>query len=381
MKIAVYHNLPSGGAKRALYTQVKMLLERGHTLECWTPETSDRDYLPLSDLIPVTVVPYAPPWVAVQRIAPWFFEQFQKLCCCTNAMTSIARRAAAPINAGNFDVLLSANCRYQAAPPIARFTTIPAVFYCQEPYRAFHEAGTGNPLLMNRRTRIREEIANARAFDRVLVNSNYSKGCIDAAYGITSQVNYLGIDPEQFKPTGEPREGFILGVGAIQAHKRIELAIETIAKLPTPKPPLVWIGNMCSVGYRKRIEARAARLNVKLILKTQLPDSELISHLSRARLFLYTSRLEPFGLTPLEANACGTPVVAVREGGMLETIQGDVNGMLCDVTPASIATALDQLLSNPDLTEHLGSSARQHVVENWNWERSINELEESLRLA
>src|SRR5437763_1335185 len=50
MKIAVWHNLPSGGGKRALYDHVRGLIERGHTVEAWCPPTADLDFLPLAPM-------------------------------------------------------------------------------------------------------------------------------------------------------------------------------------------------------------------------------------------------------------------------------------------------------------------------------------------
>ena len=61
MRIAVWHNLPSGGGKRALHDHVRGLLGRGHTIEAWCPSTADPDYLPLSELIPEHVLPLAWP--------------------------------------------------------------------------------------------------------------------------------------------------------------------------------------------------------------------------------------------------------------------------------------------------------------------------------
>src|SRR5258708_3760897 len=57
MKIAVWHNLPSGGGKRALYYHVQGLVERGHVVEAWCPPTSNRDYLPLGGLVTEHLVP------------------------------------------------------------------------------------------------------------------------------------------------------------------------------------------------------------------------------------------------------------------------------------------------------------------------------------
>jgi hypothetical protein len=52
MKIAVWHDLPSGGSKRALYQQIQGLITRGHQVECWCPSTADSRYLPLNTLCP-----------------------------------------------------------------------------------------------------------------------------------------------------------------------------------------------------------------------------------------------------------------------------------------------------------------------------------------
>jgi hypothetical protein len=57
VKIAVWHNLPSGGGKRALYDHVTGLLARGHTVESWCPPTADQDFLPLGTLVVEHVVP------------------------------------------------------------------------------------------------------------------------------------------------------------------------------------------------------------------------------------------------------------------------------------------------------------------------------------
>ena len=57
MKIAVWHNLPSGGGKRALYYHVRGLVGRGHELACWSLDTADQSYLPLSEFAPERIVP------------------------------------------------------------------------------------------------------------------------------------------------------------------------------------------------------------------------------------------------------------------------------------------------------------------------------------
>jgi glycosyltransferase involved in cell wall biosynthesis len=107
-------------------------------------------------------------------------------------------------------------------------------------------------------------------------------------------------------------------------------------------------------------------------------DSELVETLNRASLLLYTSHLEPFGFAPLEANACGAPVVAVAEGGVRESVQDGLNGFLVDKDPESIALAMASLLGDAELTTSMGERAREYVLRKWNVEGSVERLEENL---
>ena len=66
-----------------------------------------------------------------------------------------------------------------------------------------------------------------------------------------------------------------------------------------------------------------------------LRDQELVSPLSRAKFMIYAPRLKPFGFAPLEANSCGTSVIALAEGGVRETVKDGINGHLVeDADPA-----------------------------------------------
>jgi glycosyltransferase involved in cell wall biosynthesis len=106
-----------------------------------------------------------------------------------------------------------------------------------------------------------------------------------------------------------------------------------------------------------------------------ISDAELVAFLNKAALLLYTSRLEPFGLAPLEANACGLPVVGIAEGGIRETIQDGINGFLVDPEPESIARAAERLLHDLGLAKRLGETAADYVRREWDVEESVTRLE------
>jgi glycosyltransferase involved in cell wall biosynthesis len=91
---------------------------------------------------------------------------------------------------------------------------------------------------------------------------------------------------------------------------------------------------------------------------------------------IYTPRLEPFGFAPLEANACETPVVAIAEGGIRETIQNSINGILIqDNDPTAVGEAILHILENPELADQMGKRAREYVLAYWSWDSAIDRLE------
>jgi glycosyltransferase involved in cell wall biosynthesis len=143
----------------------------------------------------------------------------------------------------------------------------------------------------------------------------------------------------------------------------------------------VWIANSINEAYRTEMFELARSLGVELRIQMAVSDDDLVTILNKATLLLYTSRLEPFGFAPLEANACGLPVVGIAEGGIRETVQDGVNGFLADPEAKSIAHAASQLLQNPALAREMGERAVLNVQQNWNVDSSVERLEEILLQA
>src|SRR5882757_8291376 len=93
---------------------------------------------------------------------------------------------------------------------------------------------------------------------------------------------------------------------------------------------LIWVANFGNPQYAPKMEALAESRGVSLTIKRRIMDRELAALLNRAELLLYTSRLEPFGYAPIEANACGAPVVASAERGGREVVIDGVTGIVGD---------------------------------------------------
>ncbi len=125
---------------------------------------------------------------------------------------------------------------------------------------------------------------------------------------------------------------------------------------------LLWVGNNACDASVSELGRLAKQRGVDFEIKIMVKDAELISLLSRATAVLCISRLEPFGLAPLEANACGTTVVAIAEGGVRESIMHGENGLLVpNANPQSIAATIRTILEDPSQAAQLRGKCRAVV--------------------
>ena len=407
MRIAVWHNLPSGGGKRALYYHVRGLIERGHSVEAWCPSTSDRNYLPLSELITEHVLPIdigqKGKSVARNPLLGLHGDQLRR----AKALDEHCRQCAYEINRRNFDILFANSSIIQAVSSIGRYVKAKKVLYLQEPNRWLYEAGEGGlpwvaipaatrswmrpryirwflwNLIDTQRLRVlaRDERLNASAFDLILVNSYFSRETLLRLYGLDSTVCYLGVDTQLFVNHQHIRENFVVGVGQLTPSKNVEFVIKAVAKIGIPRPRLVWIANMGADWYYEKMRSLAESYEVTFEARASIDDNELVDILNRATAMVYAPRLEPFGLAPLEANACGLPVVAVAEGGVRETIIDGVNGFLVQHQPQMMAQAIQRLAHDKDLAAQLSKNGSKIVQEKWSVNSAVERLERQLTQA
>jgi glycosyltransferase involved in cell wall biosynthesis len=144
------------------------------------------------------------------------------------------------------------------------------------------------------------------------------------------------------------------------------------------RPALHLVGNMKNSRDQVVLQALAKEKDVELRIEVGVDHNTLIRKYNDAVLVAYAPYNEPFGLVPLEAMACGKPVVGVREGGVKETVVNDYTGLLIDRDPQQFGRAIQTLLENPSLVALYGKNGRTHVLENWSWEKSVADLEKHL---
>ena len=198
--------------------------------------------------------------------------------------------------------------------------------YCHTPMRyawAFEAeylasiGGVLNPMVWLARLLLKYlrhwDAQSAEGVYRFAANSHYVAARIEAAYGRTAEVVYPPVDVKKFKLGATPRRGPYFTASRLVSYKKIELLIEAFAQMPARQ--LVVIGGGSALA---RLRAKASP-NVQLLGRQS--DQVLQQYLRECRAFLFAAE-EDFGILPVEAQACGTPVVAYGKGGVLESING-----------------------------------------------------------
>jgi glycosyltransferase involved in cell wall biosynthesis len=158
------------------------------------------------------------------------------------------------------------------------------------------------------------DVRTAAGVDGFIAVSRYIAKRIWKAYRRKSTVIYPPVDVDAFTPGGT-REDFYLTASRMVPYKRMDLIVQAFAAMPQRR--LVVIGD----GPEARRIRAAGASNIEFLGRQ--PFEALRDRLRRARAFVFAAE-EDFGIAPLEAQACGTPVLAYGRGGVLETIR-DLN--------------------------------------------------------
>ncbi len=159
----------------------------------------------------------------------------------------------------------------------------------------------------------------------------------------------------------------LLFVGRIQPLKGLDLAVAALAELATPGARLVVVGGVSGAGGAAelaRVEALATDLGVadRITWVEPQPHHLLSSYYRAADVVVVPSRSESFGLVALEAAACGIPVVASAVGGLSRlVVDGDTGLLVPRRSSGAFASAIDQVLSDPELAAHMGARAAERA--------------------
>lgn len=178
------------------------------------------------------------------------------------------------------------------------------------------------------------DVLSANRVDTFLANSKNVQRRIAKHYRRESQVVYPFADTEFFVPNGKEPEDFYLIVSRLVEYKQVDLAVEAFGQLGLP---LVVIGEG---REKKRLEQKAEK-NIRFLGRCS--NETVRDYYQRCRGFVFCGE-EDFGITPVEAQACGRPVIAYGRGGALETVLDPQTGVFFrEQTPEALMEAVQEL--------------------------------------
>jgi D-inositol-3-phosphate glycosyltransferase len=232
--------------------------------------------------------------------------------------------------------------------------------------------------------RIRVETAVAAAADCIVATASDEVREL-ALMGVESSkvaVVPCGVDLEHFSPAPSTRPSAtvpartcryrLLSVGRLVPRKGYETTIEALTLLPDTELLIAGGADAAPEPEHDRLAAVAERLGVadRVRLIGQVARTDMPAVLRSADLVVCSPWYEPFGIVPLEAMACGVPVVASAVGGMLDTVvDGVTDAHVPPRDPAALAGAIGALLESPSRRAELARAGLERVRSRYSWDR------------
>lgn len=179
------------------------------------------------------------------------------------------------------------------------------------------------------------DYVSSQRIDTIICNSNYISRRIRKYWNRESQVIYPPVNIKELQPNGRPREDFFVVFSRFVPYKRIDLAIHACGKLGKK---LVVIGSGSQKRYLKKLASKYK--DAEITFTGRIRDDEVRDYLQRCRALIFCAE-EDFGIIPVEAQACGRPVIAFGKGGALETIiNGKTGTFFSHAAPDSVERAI-----------------------------------------
>jgi D-inositol-3-phosphate glycosyltransferase len=194
-----------------------------------------------------------------------------------------------------------------------------------------------------------------------------------------------GVDIDAFTPEGPAaprgRRGRIVSVGRLVPRKGFDTMIRALPHIPDAE--LVIVGGparteLTNDRYAQRLQLLASQLGVadRVQMLGSVTRHEMPAVLRAADIVACTPWYEPFGIVPLEAMACGVPVVAAAVGGIRDTVVDDVTGRLVPPRdPTAVAEAIAALLRDSRQRAAFGAAGRERARSRYTWDRVAADTE------
>lgn len=352
MKIAIFHELDFGGARRTVEEFAKRLDKIFDVDLYYVAEKKDE--VLKKGYKNVFYYPFFPKFWKGKDWKVRLYKDTVELV----KLSNLHKKIAQDIKSKNYDYIFVHPSKFTQAPFLLRFLKNKCIYYCQEPLRIVYDKNLSDLSFVKfhkkiyefliRKIRKRIDLKNIKDAWLVLANSKFSRDFIEKSYRINAKVCYLGVDTGVFKPLNTDKPHDILFIGnEDEGYGLLSDALKLFKKKPRVK----------TIFREKR---------------QFISDNDLVAIYNESRILVALNKNEPFGLIVLEAMACGIPVIAIGEGGYNESIINNKTGFLIPRDPAELYNKISQIISNEKLRRDLGKNARENIMKNWTWNKTID---------
>jgi len=402
--LAVLGGADAGGQNVHVAALASTLADAGHVVDVYTR----RDDLVLPDRVPlrpgvdvVRVTAGPPAFVPRDELAPFMVELGDRIAKDWEAagapdvvhshfwMSGVAALRALQAFGERPRVLASSfateptSPRALALPPRSRVERRPplvATYHALGTVKRRHQGAADT----SPRERVKAEARLGRVADAIIATCSDEVRELERLGIPPSSVRVVpcGVDAEMFAPGATspvvpPRthRRRLVSVGRLVERKGVDLAVRALVELPDAE--LVIAGGPDAEELENdpeavRLTALARSLGVadRVLLLGRVAHEDVPALLCSADVVVATPWYEPFGIVPVEAAACGVPVVGAAVGGLLDTVLDGVTGRLVPPRdPAALAIAVRELLAHPERATAYGEAARKRVLDRYTWER------------
>ncbi len=358
MKIAVFHELPYGGARRAMNQYANNLKARNDVDLYIVDEKTDR----IEESFYSRVFFYrfvTRSWQGKNWKVRLYKDTIELI-----KLYYFHIKIAHEIDKKKYDIVFVSASKYIEAPFIMRSLKTPFVFYIHDPnYRLVYD-----PLLkvskdldsfryyyenLNRFVRKMLDKKNISCCRLFLSPSKYIAKKFEKTYDRKNKVVYYGVDTAFFTPSDTKQDIDVFYTGSYHPIDGYDLLKEALHLMKIkPKVKILafeeeWVSD----------------------------DKELRELYRRSKIVVCPARKEGLGAVALEAMSCGIPVIAVNEAGHKETVTNNVTGYLIPRNPAVLAEKLTFLLTHLNEAKRLGINGRELMIKEWSWKKRSLELE------
>lgn len=369
MRIAVFHNVPPGGARRVVFEEVKYL-SKNHMVDVFVTDPVFPKVFSMKKFCGNVINTHFDIRNSYKGIFNRLISDLKVFISLDNVHKNIAKL----INDGSYDVAIIHPDQYLETPYVLKYLKIPSVYFCHEPLRIAYDARFKFKEkvvfykyfyeLLIRFIKKNNDKNNIKYADQIVTESKFIKSAIKDYYKRESKLLYLGVDCNIFKPY-DVKEDQLLFIGNRSKLEGYDLATQIIKLL------------------KNKADFQLKVLDFNNGNAKITDDKRLAREYSKSFVTLCLDYGEPFGLKAIESMACGTPVLAVNEGGYKETVIEGLTGYLLPRNAKFFVKKILEIKDDYKKYNKVSKTCVRSVKENWTWFEHgrllINSLKDTIR--